>query len=180
MNWLNRNAAAIQALSGVATLIVTGVLAWLTWRYVRVTRDIASSSLEQVRQIREASRAILQQSASALGSLALRLRTDLGQRLNPTNPNHSQLRAFAQLTEQDIADLQTLARQVSTRTIKSASEAAAHLRVIYGMVQTAKGISEGMGWIPSPEDAGRWKTAVEGAHRALQEIETTCHQFVAT
>ena len=162
------------------TLVVTGVLACLTWRYVRLTRDIANSGLEQVRQIREAGRVALQQSARALGALALRLRVDLGQRLDPTKPNHGQLRAFAQVTEQDIADLQALARQVDSRAITSASEAAAHLLVIHGMVQAVKGIDEAMGWTPDAEETGRWKKAVEGAHRSLQEIETVCRQVAPT
>lgn len=79
------------------------------------------------------------------------------------------------MTEREIADLQSLANRVNGQAITSASDAAAHLRVIHEMVQTAKGISEAMGWIPTPEDASRWKKAVEGAHRALQEIENACH-----
>jgi hypothetical protein len=84
------------------------------------------------------------------------------------------------LTEQDIVDLQALARQVNSQAITSASEAAGHLLVIYGMVQATKGINEAMGWIPNPEEAARWKRAVEGAHRALQEIESACHQMTDT
>lgn len=53
MKWLNENAAAIQVLSGIAVLVVTGLLALLTSRYVRLTREIANSSLEQVKLIRE-------------------------------------------------------------------------------------------------------------------------------
>jgi hypothetical protein len=63
---------------------------------------------------------------------------------------------------------------VNSRAITSASDAAAHLRVIHDMVKTAKEINEAMGWIPTAEDIGRWKRAIEGAHRALQEIETAC------
>jgi hypothetical protein len=175
MNWLNQNAAAIQALSGIAALIVTGVLAWLTWNYVRLTREIARSSLEQVKYIREAARSALRQNAKALGSLALRLRVGLGQ-LDSTSPNDGQLRAFAQLAEQDITELQSLARQLNTQTITSASDAAAHLRIIYDMVQVVKKINEGIGWIPDANEKTRWKKAIEGAHRALHEIETACQQ----
>jgi hypothetical protein len=97
-----------------------------------------------------------------------------GQVLASTTPNHRDLRAFALLGEREIADLQTLAKQVNGRAITSASDAAAHLRVILDMVQTAKGINEAMGWIPTTAETGRWKKAIEGAHRALQEIETAC------
>lgn len=180
MKWLNENAAAIQALSGLAVLVVTGLLALLTSRYVRLTREIANASLEQVRLFRESVRLDLQRNASALKALALRLRVGIGQELNPGPPNHKQLRAFAILTDREIADLQTLANRVGGQAITSASDAAAHLRVIYETVQTAKGINETIGWIPTPEDAARWKKAIEGAHRALQEIETACQQVAET
>jgi hypothetical protein len=173
MNWFRENAAVIQALSSAAGLAVTAVLAWLTWRYVCLTSEIATSSLEQVKQIREAGRVILRQNATALKSLALRIRTALGQQLNDS-ANHKQLRAVDFLTDREIADLQTLAREVNDVAITSASDAAQHLRVIHGMVQTAKQIDLAMGWSPTHEEAGRWKKAIEGAHRALQEIETAC------
>jgi hypothetical protein len=179
VKWLNENAPAIQALASVAALIVTGVLAGLTWRYVRLTREIARLSLEQVQHIREAARVALRQSANALSALALRLRAGLGQ-LDPAMPNHRALRAFDILTEQDIAEMQVLARNVNAIAITSASAAADHLRVIYAMVQTAKGINEAMGLNMSSEDARRWKKAVEGAHRALQEIETACQRVAET
>lgn len=70
MSWFKENAAAIQALSSVAGILVAGVLAWLTYRYVRHTRDIAMSSLEQVKHIRGAARISQRQSAHALKSLA--------------------------------------------------------------------------------------------------------------
>jgi len=173
MNWLNDNAAAIQALSGVAVLLVTAVLALLTARYVRLTR-------EQVRLIRESARIVLQQNASALKALALRIRVGLGQTVSPDTPSHSGLRSFDVLVEQDIADLQALAKNVNPVAINSASDAAAHLRVIYAVVQTAKAVPLEIGWIPGPADRARWKKAVEGAHRALQEIETACHQVAET
>jgi hypothetical protein len=174
MNWFRENAAIIQALSSAAGLAITAVLAWLTWRYVCLTREIATSSLEQVKHIREAGRVSLRQNATALKFLALRTRTALGQQLNPDTANHKQLRAVDFLTDREIVDLQTLAREVNDVAITSASDAAQHLRVIHGMVQTAKQIDEAMGWIPTHEEAGRWKKAIEGAHRALQEIETAC------
>lgn len=174
MNWFKENAAAIQALSSVAALLVAGVLAGLTAWYVWLTRGIATSSLEQVKHIRETARVIQQQNARALESLALRIRVALGQ-LNSDAPKHKELRAFSLLTEHDIADLQVLARQVDDRAIISTSDVAGPLRVIHGMLQRAKDINEGTGWTPTEQEVGSWKTAMETAHRILQEVETTCH-----
>jgi hypothetical protein len=179
MEWLNRFAPAIQALSSVAGLLVAGVLVWLTTKYVRLTRDIATSSLDQVKHIREAGRVIQQQDARALGSLALRIRVALGG-VNSEAPNHGELRAFTGLTEQDTADLQALARQVNDRAINSASEAVGRLRVILGVLQAVKDVNLGTGWIPTAQEITKWKRAMESAHRALQEIETTCRQLADT
>jgi hypothetical protein len=48
MEWLNSNAAAVQALAAVTTVILTAVLARLTHGYVRLTKNIADSASEQV------------------------------------------------------------------------------------------------------------------------------------
>ena len=107
------------------------------------------------------------------------MRVALGQ-LNSDVPKHKDLRAFSLLTEGDITDLEVLARQVDGRTITSASEAAMSLRVIHGMIQKAKSINEGTGWMPTDQEAKNWKRAIGASHRALQEIETICHQVTAT
>lgn len=47
--WLNRNAAAIQALASIASVLVTVILAWVTSRYVSLTQQLAQVSREQLR-----------------------------------------------------------------------------------------------------------------------------------
>src|ERR1700692_2768567 len=39
--WAGQNAGAIQAMTGVGTLLLTAVLAYITWKYVRLTGTIA-------------------------------------------------------------------------------------------------------------------------------------------
>ena len=46
MQWLNVNSGAIQALGSVAIAILTAVLAWITWQYVRLTREMLGEHLE--------------------------------------------------------------------------------------------------------------------------------------
>jgi hypothetical protein len=173
MNWFKENAAAIQAFASIAALIVAIVLAWLTYRYVRLTRDIATSSLEQVKYIREAAQIERVQNARALASLALRIRTSFGG-LNADVPRHKELRGYSQLTEREIADIEALARQVGGPVLDSASKAVASLRVMQGMIQKAKEISEALGWIPTQQEMQAWRRAMEDAHRGLQEMEMTC------
>lgn len=54
---LNENAPAVQALASLATLIVTGVFARVTWRYVQLTNRLADAASEQLRFQQEATRA---------------------------------------------------------------------------------------------------------------------------
>jgi hypothetical protein len=158
--------------------MVGGVLVWLTSRYVRLTHEIATSSLEQVKQIKEAARIVQQQNARAFEVLALRIRVGLGQ-LNWDAPEHKQLWAFSLLTERDIADAEALATQVGGTALNSANEAVASLRVVHGRLQTAKDINEGTGWIPTVERVRRWKKTIEASHWSLQEIEEACQHLVA-
>jgi hypothetical protein len=44
-HWLNANAAGIQALGSVATVLLTAVLAWITWRYAKLTQRLVSAQL---------------------------------------------------------------------------------------------------------------------------------------
>jgi hypothetical protein len=175
MNWFKENAAAIQAFASVAALIVAIVLAWLTYRYVRLTRDIAASSLEQVKHIREATEVERQQNALALASLALRVRTGLGG-LNADVPRHKELRAYSQLTEREISDLEVFARRMGGPMLDSASKAVASLRVMQGIIQRAKEINEFIGWVPTQQEMQAWRRAMEDAHRGLQELEVACQR----
>ncbi len=45
--WLNTNAGAIQGISAALTVVVTAVLAWITWRYVRLTNTLVASTQKQ-------------------------------------------------------------------------------------------------------------------------------------
>jgi len=173
MSWFNHNAAAIQALCSIAGLVIACFLVALTAWYVRLTREIARSSLEQVKHIREAARLSQVQSARALGSLALRLRVGLGD-LDSEVPKHTPLRAFSSMTERDIDDLEALAREVDNRAIFSAGDAVGALRVLQQLIQEAKGTDERLGWRPTEEQRKSWKKAFEAANRSLQEIETAC------
>ena len=47
--WLNRNAAAIQALGSIASIVTTVALVWITARYVALTQDLARAAREQLR-----------------------------------------------------------------------------------------------------------------------------------
>jgi hypothetical protein len=47
--WLNRNAAAVQAIASIASALTTIALAWITFRYVTLTGELARAAREQLR-----------------------------------------------------------------------------------------------------------------------------------
>jgi hypothetical protein len=49
LDWLNRNAPAVQALASIASVLLAVALVWITGRYVRLTRDVAKAAQEQLR-----------------------------------------------------------------------------------------------------------------------------------
>ncbi|MFC1791053.1 hypothetical protein ACFL0I_01125 [Gemmatimonadota bacterium] len=51
MTWLNDNAAAIQALSSFVVVAATIVLVFITWRYVKLTKDLVDSASAQVKAL---------------------------------------------------------------------------------------------------------------------------------
>lgn len=47
--WLNRNAAAIQAVASIASVLITVALVWISSRYVALTQQLARAAREQLR-----------------------------------------------------------------------------------------------------------------------------------
>src|SRR5262245_43445932 len=46
--WTGQNSGAIQAMSGVGTLLLTAALTYVTWKYVQLTSAIASLNRSQL------------------------------------------------------------------------------------------------------------------------------------
>jgi hypothetical protein len=49
LTWLNRNAPAVQAIASIASVCVTLMLAFVTYRYVQLTQSLAEAAHEQLR-----------------------------------------------------------------------------------------------------------------------------------
>jgi len=178
MDWLNQNASAVQALAAVATLIVTGALALLTGRYVRLTRRIADSALEQVEHSKLTSRTAQKQAARALDALSKRIRVPLSGLDRPA-PRHDQLLDYSLLSQSDISDLEELARQVSEDAIRFAGKAAVSLRKIMGFIDEARHINRLTGWSPKAPQIKDWEVAVDAAPKMLLELEAACQRAAA-
>jgi hypothetical protein len=178
MGWLNQYASAVQALAAVATLLVTATLAVLTGRYVRLTRRIADSALEQVEHLKITSRTTQQQAARALDALSKRIRVPLAG-LDASSPRHDQLLDYSLLSQSDIGDLESLARQVSEDAIRYAGKAAVSLRKIMGLKEEAHRINRVTGWMPNPTQNREWREAMDAGPKMLSELENACQKVAA-
>jgi hypothetical protein len=169
IDWLNSNAGAIQALASIAALAVAAILARLTARYVHLTKQLADSSLEQVKHIREIAESARVRDAAALRALSIRLRVPLSE-LSHT-PSFDELRRFDYIDAGDVADLESLARSVGGDALFHATRAILSLRALLGMVAKVKAINEGTGWLPRENDTSLYRSAVQSAVSELAKVE---------
>jgi hypothetical protein len=174
VQWLNENAGAIQALASVGSLVVTGLLAWFTYQYVRLTRDLVASSLEQTQHMKEIARAEQKQYACALGIFAFHLKNANGNLSDI--PISTKLTESFFLTESDITELRVLARKVNGKAVNLAIQATMSLRVIYGIIQKAKeeSINKNILWQPTDQEKEAWKKARSDNERALMSLLKEC------
>jgi hypothetical protein len=47
--WFGNDPSGVQAVCAILSTIITGVLCYLTYRYMRLTRELANTAMEQVR-----------------------------------------------------------------------------------------------------------------------------------
>ena len=178
MNWLRDNGAAIQAFASIGGLLITLVLAGLTAWYVRVTKTIATSALDQVKHLKETTRVAQQQAARSLEALSKRIRLPLVG-LDPTAPKHRPLAEYGLLSQEDVTYLETLARDVNADAIRYAGKAAVSLRKILALMEQARQVNFGTGWIPSSDQIRDWREAMDAAPKMLTSLEATCQAAAA-
>ena len=184
MDWFAKNAAAIQAIASIVGVLITAALAGITYWYVRVTREIAKSSADQTRQMKEAAELANHQMKENRRQLARNLRA-LAHRsrlsLESVVFNHSAMLSYTQPTEDDISEIQIMSRQTcDDKILLSANVAVVALRHVLAIVEKAGNIKPSAGWIPSQEDTQKWTKLSQGASKALQDIETQCEIIAST
>lgn len=178
MNWLTSNSAAIQALASIATLVVTATLAILTARYVRLTKSMAGSAMDQVQHLKDASRALTVNAAQALSALSARLRIPLND-LKSRGVTQRALREYSLLTQDDIRTLEELARHVSPDASRYAGKAAVSLKKMAALMARASAVSETVGWMASIQELQDWNEAIGAGPKMLEALEAECRK-VAT
>lgn len=178
MNWLDTHASAIQALASIAAVAVTVVLAVLTWWYVRLTRSLADTALQQMEHVKHAATTARRQAAISLEALAKRLRLPLAA-LDPTGPKPKQVREYSLLSRDDISDLEELAREVNAEAMRYAGKAAVSLRKILGVIEDAKPVNPTLGWRPSDTQVKVWVGAMDAGPKMLEKLENVCREVAA-
>jgi len=171
MTWLNSNAPAIQAIAAVVSVIVTVILAYVTTKYVMLTRELVRNGQENLQFIKEERKADLGERKGRLLALIWHLRM-IATSLPDTPSKGEQIRSVAFWSESETQELRALASTFGTFAAELASEAARYLATLaeLGKMVQETPPARGVEWNKFPWE--RWHAAFQGAERAMTSLVT--------
>ena len=158
--WLNANAAAVQALAAVAALLVTGVLARLTARYVSLTRTIATAAAAQLHALQEATARVDAAALRGLASHLAQLQIAVGL-LNEHSPNEQELRLHFQLTYDDGDQLARLAQACTVDILGEVAPCSASIRWLVDLAGRIRSVHPSTGYAFSAKETGTYPGVVK-------------------
>jgi|SRR5579884_867208 len=161
-------AANIQAVAAIASLCVTIILAWLTGRYVRLTKKIADSNAEQVDMARDSAEEARLQNVASCKVFAGNLLNAIGN-LSQLAPVFDELRRL-KIQPHDVAQLQLYARALGVDAIRQAGIAAAGLNRIGALAERISEIPESRGWTAQTREQQMWVGTVPETIAALADV----------
>jgi hypothetical protein len=173
LHWLNLNSGAIQALASVLTLAVTGVLAIITWRYVRLTKDLADVARAQLQGQHEAAAARQRE----LRTLSEILRMHLLSIPVGDDPRLSQaiLSQVVEWTDFDFDRLRALASELNEVAGGLAAIAENRMKWIGDLVHKIRATPPGIGYdwskFPRQEFNQAWVDAYAAAGRIIKSLD---------
>jgi hypothetical protein len=165
-DWLNANSAAIQALGSAATVLLTAVLAWITWRYVKLTQRLVSVQMEEA----VARRRELRTQIDLLSGFLSELGTPEDLRLSGTN-----LAYFNDLRDLSGSRVRALAAEVSGDAGHQAAVLELHGQWLLNLVRDirSRGASTyDWGTFPKDEYAARRQSALDALQRLSTEVSS--------
>jgi len=169
MSWLNNNAPAVQAIAAVVSVLVTTVLAFITWRYVRLTGELSETARQELHFLKGERAAQKQEARQHLLTLILHLRK-IANQFSGGPSQGEQIRKVTLWSDSSLDDLRSLAVAFGPTVADLAAEASRHLSTIAELAisvqQTPR--ATGVDWIRF--DWTRWKQAIEGAERCLVSL----------
>ena len=160
-DWLNANAAAIQALATAATVLLIAVLVAITWRYVRLTKRLVSVRMgEAAGRGRE-----LRTQLHLISSFLRELRS-------PDDPGFAQamLGYFHDLRDMSGLRVRDLAAEISTDAGHQAEVLEEHVTWLVNLVRDIRSRAGAYDWSVFPK--GEYEARVQSALDALQRLST--------
>ncbi len=171
---LNSNAAAIQAVAALTTSLVTVVLVFITWRYVRLTQRLAEAASAEM-SFHEEAEAEKWRELNAYTKLIRGLIAGL-----PTGEAGAGrvMRQAASWEPGDLARLQRLAARLDRRTGERAAAVVTSMTWLGERLRDAKADdAEDHDWSKFPWD--RWRRELQTARDGLDAIASTVGQRLA-
>jgi hypothetical protein len=184
MHWLNDNGQAIQALGSVAIVILTGVLASITWRYVQLTSQyvlLTQNLLGEQLQAAAARRRELRTAADLLKSILMALPVSDDQRLADA------IRGCYDFLSFPYNQFRALASEVSLKAASDAALMDTNLKWLGDLFHTIRsappprspnepleGVPRAFNWnkFPKRDYEDKWRTAVNALDRILAELDS--------
>jgi hypothetical protein len=157
--WLNVNSAAIQALGSAATVLLTAVLAWITWRYVKLTQRLVSVQLGEA----AARRLELRTQLDLVSGFLRELRTPEDLRLAGAN-----LAYFNDLRDLSGSRVRALAAEVSGEAGHQAAVLELHTQWLLNLVRDIRSQGPAYDWNDFPRED--YDARVRAARDAFERL----------
>jgi len=164
-SWLNANSAAIQALGSAATVLLTAVLAWITWRYVKLTQRLVSVQLGEAAARRR-----------ELGTQIDLVSAFLSECRSPDDPGLSSALQgyFLDLRDLSGTRCRALAAEVSPEAGHQAAALEEHVTWLINLVRDIRlrGGAYDWGTFPRDEYEARRRSGLDALQRLSTEVES--------
>jgi len=157
--------------------LVTSILVGVTWRYVRLTRELAETARRELDFLQAQHAAGIDERKRRAFALIWHLRA-IANALPAGNADSEKIRQVALWQPTDLDELRRLAVPFGTEIAELASEAARHLATL---AELAKDVQEKplmRGPLMNLLPWDRWTTARSGAERCLTSITTLIERTV--
>ena len=162
LDWLNKYSALVQAIASIVSVIVTVILAWVTYMYVHLTRRLAEASDEQLQLLRA-------NASGRINALAgfVRMLRILVSELPADEKNAERMRTAALWSGDNLAEFQRLASEHSRTAGQRAAVTVPSLRWLRERVETIKDLEpdQQVNWEAFP-----WKEWREHRERASTQL----------
>lgn len=166
LDWLSRNENLVQAIASIISVLVTVILAWITYSYVLLTQRLVESSDAQLSLLRASVSARINTLAGYVRTMQLLLAE-----LPETRDGAGRMKTAALWSGDNVAELQRLASEHSREAGERAAELVPSLKWIRERVDTVKDADGNVDWDDFPWE--EWSTHRGRVESGLQHINNS-------